>query len=54
MATYLITATEIVNREMYVEADSHEQAMDTAERAIDGWHETGNEFTVDYATLIED
>jgi hypothetical protein len=54
MAKYLITATEIVNREMYVEADSQEQAMDIAERAIDGWHETGNEFTVDYATLIED
>ena len=55
MGTYLVTATEIRNYVMEdIEADSPEQAMDIAERAIDGWHETGSEFTVDYAEVIED
>lgn len=52
MNRYLITATQVTNYELEVEADTPEQAMDFAEQAIDGWHETGSEFTVDYADEV--
>ena len=54
MAKYIMNATEIVNYEVIVEADNEQSAYEIAEAMIDGWHQTGGEFTVDYATLIED
>ena len=53
MPKFVVTATEIRNFVMEdVEAESAVEAMRLAEKAIDGWHEVGSEFTVDYAEEV--
>lgn len=49
MPEFIVTATQITNYNMAVEADSPEQAMTIAEENYDGWFDTGGEFTIDYA-----
>jgi len=56
MNKYLVTATQIINYELEVEAENEEAAMEEAERVSD-YHfdelcEVGREFTVDEAEEI--
>jgi hypothetical protein len=57
MATWIVTATQITNYELEVEADTYDEAIAEAERtsdyAFDELMEVGHEFTVDDAEEIE-
>lgn len=56
MNKYLVTATQVVNYELEVEAESEEAAIEVAEKvsneAFDEFIEVGYEFTVDEAEEI--
>lgn len=56
MAKWLITATEIINYELEVEADTYDDALEEARRtsdyAFDEFYQVGQEFTVDDAEEI--
>lgn len=56
MGKWLITATEVVNYELEVEADSYGEAIVEAERtsneAFDEFYQAGQEFTIDDAQEI--
>ena len=57
MATWNITATQITNYELEVEADTYDEAIAEAERtsnyAFDEFMEIGIEFTIDDAEEID-
>ena len=56
MATWRITATQITNYELEVEADTREEAIAEAHRtsdyAFDEFYQVGYEFTIDYADEV--
>ena len=56
MGKWLITATEIINYELEVEADTYDDALEEARRtsdyAFDEFYQVGQEFTVDDAEEI--
>ena len=56
MNKYLVTATQIINYELEVEAESEEAAIEVAEKVsnetFDEFMEVGYEFTVDEAEEV--
>lgn len=57
MGIWLITATQITNYELEVEADSYDEAIAeaqrTSEQAFDEFFEAGYEFTIDDAEEVD-